>query len=470
MLNARWIGLSWRRATVNSRQYSPWATTALVEQEQAEDRIRRVVGRRQEVGDDRDRDDRVGHRERQAVAAAPGEVAPGGAAVAGLLGQPAQSRGDLRLVARRRPAVGLAVGLDRARGSLPSPDELRPRCSARPGSCWASRRRPAAARQLARAWSSSLARNQTLPMPSMAAGGDRRIGIADHPLVQAAGVLQVARGEEGVGPARGGRRASAAAQASPAARERGAVVHARDDSRAAARRLGSCAAGSPSSARRPSWRSCSMPSRRADELQPTLQPGADRRGRGRRRARRSAGDPGLSLGPDPVVGQGREDRLEAVQRPGRDARHERRVPGFVPASGAASSRPTRSTSGSASGGAAPAVPDPPVRRRAAGPGRAVVGLAPPRDRPGGPDASRSSRRRPTGPSRAIHDRMPVVLAPQRLGRCGSTRRTSRPGELAGAPPAGARRRAGALPGPAARQQRPQQRPGADRAGLNLTGR
>ena len=48
-------------------------------------------------------------------AAAAREVPVRGAGVAGLLGQPAESRGDLRLVLGGRAAIGLAIGVDAPR-------------------------------------------------------------------------------------------------------------------------------------------------------------------------------------------------------------------------------------------------------------------------------------------------------------------------------------------------------------------
>ena len=60
----------------------------------------------------------------------PGEVPVRGARVAGLLGQPAEARRDLRLVIGRRAAVSLAIGLHRRgqlAGSHPYAGEIAPR-------------------------------------------------------------------------------------------------------------------------------------------------------------------------------------------------------------------------------------------------------------------------------------------------------------------------------------------------------
>ena len=81
-----------------------------VEPELAEDGLARVVlGDQRDAGRDEDHGDGQPEPDR---AAAPREVPVRGAGVAGLLGQPAESRGDLGLVLRGSPAIGLSIGID----------------------------------------------------------------------------------------------------------------------------------------------------------------------------------------------------------------------------------------------------------------------------------------------------------------------------------------------------------------------
>ena len=78
---------------------------------------------------------------------------------------------------------------------------------------------------------------------------------------------------------------------------------------------------------------------------PLLQRGADQRRLRRGRDRRRPPARHLPLGPDPVLGQGRQGRPEDDQRPGRDPRREERLQAALRSGGAASSRPTGSSSG-----------------------------------------------------------------------------------------------------------------------------
>ena len=93
----------------------PLRHAELVELERLEDVLALVGEQRGERDDRRHRDDQQGERQPRRVAASAREVAPRGAGVAGLLGQPAEAVGDLGLVLGRRPPVGLPIGLDGAR-------------------------------------------------------------------------------------------------------------------------------------------------------------------------------------------------------------------------------------------------------------------------------------------------------------------------------------------------------------------
>ena len=129
--------------------------------------------------------------------------------------------------------------------------------------------------------------------------------------------------------------------------------------------------------------------------------------------------------------------------------------------GAASSRPTASTSGVATAVRPTPVSHPPPRPGAARAGRPVVGLARPADR--------RARRTftivtttPNEPIARLHDRMPVVLEPDAWDLWldpGTVRRRRAPRPA----PTGADGPARDRPGATARQQRPERRSGAARS-------
>ena len=164
----------------------PAGNGALVEQEAVVDR---AIRRGDHVGHHRDRDDRVCDRKRQAVAPASGEIAPRRSAVAGFLGQPAQPRCNLGLVARWGPSVGFPIRLDgggqaasaHELGRDAPPGQIAARCLADVG------RRPPAREGLV-----LLVR----PEPDVADAQksrcrNRRLGIANDAGVEVRGVLQV---------------------------------------------------------------------------------------------------------------------------------------------------------------------------------------------------------------------------------------------------------------------------------------
>ena len=86
----------------------------LAEPELRDDRVALAREHDGQRDDGRDRDDHQGHRQPASIASALGEIALRGPGVAGLLVEPAEPVGDLRLVLARRQLVGFAVGLDRA--------------------------------------------------------------------------------------------------------------------------------------------------------------------------------------------------------------------------------------------------------------------------------------------------------------------------------------------------------------------
>ena len=99
--------------TVQSRQYSPVSDGHLVEGESVDQEL--AIGRQEgrQRDDDRRGDEDRRDRDERRVATTLGEVPSRGLRIPGFLGEPAQARGDLRLVGGRCPPVGLAIRLDR---------------------------------------------------------------------------------------------------------------------------------------------------------------------------------------------------------------------------------------------------------------------------------------------------------------------------------------------------------------------
>ena len=307
------------------------------------------------------------HRDPRAVAAAAREVALRGPGVAGLLGQPAEPAGDLGLVLGRRPAVGLAVGVDRAVQVAVADARRR---DVPPG-----RRRSRASRGSSR---TAVQRRDRLGLvvepvvrlaePEQGRRRDRRVVEADDAIEVPAGVGEIAGGEQLAATLEQRQRrvtgqSTARARVERCGRRRG-VVHRPDDTRLA----GMCGRFTQ---QRPASELAEIfgaepliddPGERynvapTDEAAVVVQ----------REDRRAV--TGLPLGPDPALGEGGQGRLAHVQRPGRDDHHQPGLPRRVRAQ--ALPRPGRFVLRvEARGHGPPAVPGGPPRRRAARPRRA----------------------------------------------------------------------------------------------------
>ena len=193
-----------------------------------------------------------------------------------------------------------------------------------------------------------------------------------------------------------------------------------------------------------------------DVLRRPAQEGARRRGRAhRRRAPRAARRP---LGAGAVLGQGRVGRQPDAQRPGRVAHREAGVQEGRRRPAAAWSRPTAGTSGP-SGWTRRASSRTSSPRRTArcwpSPGSGRCGAA----ATTGSTPARSSRRRPSAALTEIHERMPLVLPPDRWAAWLDPAREDVE-ELAAPDAARGRGGAGAAAGEHRGQQRGEQRAGA----------
>ena len=161
-------------------------------------RRRRPALHRDQGRDHRHADDQVGHEGRQHVAAAAREVAASGTGVAGLLGEPAQARGDQRLVGGGGAPLALAVGVERALevlGANPRRRDLTPgsiRC----------RRLGQGGHLLPRGQGVGLAVQAVERVAHAVQGGRGNVPVrrAERPAVQGQGVFRLTRLQQLVGP------------------------------------------------------------------------------------------------------------------------------------------------------------------------------------------------------------------------------------------------------------------------------
>ena len=328
------------------------------------------------------------------------------------LRQPAEPVRDLGLVLGRRAAIGLAIGIDRARevASRTRAAAMFRQAAYVDGVSRSSRTASQAATRRALVVEAVAG----LAEPEEGRGGDRRVVEADDPPVAIAAA-----------------RKSPDSRSSPAAVEerraprRAERARALQAQRRARRRAGRRRRG------RPIGRSRRTRLAHVWTVHPAAPDLGARRDLRRRAARRRSGrrfnvaptdeaavvvqredrraDHRVPLGPDPPLGRQPEDRVADVQRPGRDARPPAR-PSATPSERKRCLVPVDSFYEWKRGGK---VRQPYAIVRADGRPIALAGLwagwRDPDDRRGASARSRSSPPAPNDVMAAIHDRMPVII-------------------------------------------------------------